>query len=64
MGHQEDAIKLFLTEDVNEANKIVKKLNTYNSQRQEKEKEIFNDAINKLKDEDLSSLNSIVLSRR
>lgn len=38
MGHQEEALKLFLTEDPNEAGRIANKLNEYNRERQEKEK--------------------------
>ena len=41
MGKQEEALKLFITDDKNEANEITKKLNEYNIQRQEKEKNIF-----------------------
>ncbi|MBE5820234.1 MAG: hypothetical protein E7310_05420 [Clostridiales bacterium] len=61
MGHQEDAIKLFLTEDINEAKELVKKLNLYNVERQEKEKQIFNDALSKLENENIHEIKSIVL---
>ena len=36
MGKQEEALKLFITDDKNEANEITKKLNEYNIQIQEK----------------------------
>ena len=45
MGHQEDALKLFLTDDPIEARKLAQKLEEYNRQRQEIEKKIFNEAI-------------------
>ena len=52
MGHQEEALNLFLTEDEEEALKITEKLNMYNRIRQEKEKAIYNQAISMIKDED------------
>ena len=62
MGHQEEALNLFLTEDVEKAKKITNRLNTYNIQRQAKEKEIFEQAIKELEKENLEKLNTIVLS--
>ena len=62
MGKQEEALKLFITDDKNEANKITKKLNEYNIQRQEKEKNIFEQAIKKLENNNVEELNSIVLA--
>ena len=62
MGFQEEALKLFLTNNIEEARNITIKLNKYNIQRQEKEKEIFNQAILELEKENIDSLNSIVLS--
>ena len=62
MGFQNEALELFLTDNIEEARRITTRLNTYNSQRQLKEKEIFEQAISKLKEEDLKNLNSIVLS--
>lgn len=61
MGHQEEALKLFLTENIVEAKDITQNLNKYNIQRQEKEKEIFNQALEKLKNEELENKNTIVL---
>ena len=51
MGHEEDALKLFLTDDPKEANSITEKLNEYNRKRQEIEKKIFDEAIEKIKTE-------------
>ena len=61
MGFQNEALKLFLTNNIQEAREITAKLNKYNSQRQFKEKEIFEQAILKLEKEDVNKLNSIVL---
>ncbi|MGN1311088.1 MAG: single-stranded-DNA-specific exonuclease RecJ [Clostridia bacterium] len=61
MGHQEQALILFLTENIVEAKEITKQLNKYNLERQEKEKEIYRQAIEKLQKEDLRNINTIVL---
>ena len=61
MGYQEEALKLFLTNDIEEAKKITEELNKYNVQRQAKEKNIFEQALKELEKEDLNTLNSIVL---
>lgn len=45
MGHEEEALKLFLTENLVDANDITLKLNKYNHDRQEIEKNIFDEAI-------------------
>ena len=63
MGKQEEALKLFLTEDVNEAIEITKKLNEYNLERQETERRIFEQAIQDLEKVDTQKLNSIVLAK-
>ena len=62
MGFQNEALELFLTDNIEEAKNISDKLNKYNSQRQLKEKEIFEQALLKLEKEDINKLNSIVLS--
>lgn len=61
MGHQEEALKLFLTDNIEEAKLITKNLNTYNLERQEKEKEIYKQALEELKEEDLKNKSTIVL---
>lgn len=48
MGYEEEALKLFLTNDVNEAKDITSKLNEFNRERQEIEKRIFNEAIEQI----------------
>lgn len=52
MGYQEEALNLFLTKDFQEAKKISHKLNEYNKERQEKEKKIFQEAIQKIENEE------------
>ena len=49
-------------EEEEEAREITKKLNKYNVERQEKEKKIFDEAIEKLSKENIEELNSIVLA--
>lgn len=48
MGYEKEALKLFLTENEEEARNISLKLNEYNKQRQEIEKRIFDEAINEI----------------
>lgn len=52
MGHEQDALQLFLTDNIVEANNITKKLNEYNKERQNIEKRIFDEVMIKIeKDE-------------
>jgi len=62
MGYQIEALNLFLTEDINEAKIITGNLNKYNLERQQKEKDIYNQAIEKIENTDIDKLNSIILS--
>jgi len=62
MGYQIEALNLFLTEDINEAKEITENLNKYNLERQQKEKAIYEQAIEKLESTDINKLNSIILS--
>ncbi len=48
MGHADEALKLFLSRDIYEVNELTKKLNDYNKMRQEKEKSIYEDAVNQI----------------
>ncbi len=61
MGHERDALDLFLTENIVEANKITEKLNSYNKQRQSIEKKIFEEAIYKIEKENINNKKAIVL---
>ena len=62
MGKQEEALELFLTDNPEKAKTITKRLNEYNTQRQETEKQIFEQAISELEKENLEEKNSIVLA--
>lgn len=62
MGKQEEALKLFLTDNIEEAKNITKELNKYNVQRQEKERTIFKQAIKELQNTELNKKNSIILT--
>ena len=44
MGHEKEALELFLTNNIEEAKKITQNLNQYNLERQEIEKRIFDEA--------------------
>lgn len=48
MGHQQDALDLFLCDDVNKAKEIADRLNRYNQERQAKEKAIYEEVIAKI----------------
>ena len=48
MGHEQDALQLFLTDNIVEATNISKKLNEYNKQRQDIEKRIFEEVLVKI----------------
>ncbi len=60
MGHQEEALKLFLSKNIDEVNQLAQSLNEYNKQRQEKEKKIFLEALEKIQQNDLEK-NSIMI---
>lgn len=62
MGKQEEALELFLTDNPEKAKTITKRLNEYNTQRQETEKQIFEQAISELEKENLEKKSSIVLA--
>ena len=61
MGHQEDALALFLSKNIVEVNDLVKKLNGYNTKRQEIERNIYNEALAKIENEHLDNNNVIVV---
>ena len=62
MGHEREALQLFLTDDVEEANNITQRLNGYNLERQDIEKRIFNEAQEMLSAEE-NKLPCIVLAK-
>lgn len=51
MGYEEEALKLFLSKDKEEVNKLTESLNKHNIKRQEIEKHIVEEAISKLENE-------------
>ena len=61
MGHAEEALKLFLSKDIYEVNELTKILNDYNRLRQEKEKAIYEDAINQIEENKLDDKNTIII---
>ena len=61
MGHAEDALNLLLSKDVYEVNDLTKKLNEYNTLRQEKEKAIYEDAVNQIEEKKLYEKNAIII---
>ena len=61
MGFEDEALNLFLTENIVEANRITEKLNEYNKKRQDIEKKIFEEAIGKIESENLKENNALVV---
>lgn len=61
MGHAEDALKLFLTENIVEAGTITSILDKYNKERQDIERRIFEEAIQKIETNNLDKNNAIVI---
>ena len=61
MGHADEALKLFLSKDIYEVNELTKKLNDYNKMRQEKEKSIYEDAVNQIEKNKLYENSAIVV---
>ena len=50
MGFQQEALDLFLCDNVEEAKKIAQRLNEYNQERQKEEKQIFEQVMKKIED--------------
>ena len=61
VGDVQDAIKLFLTPNIVEADKITEKLNQYNKNRQDTEKIIFKEAIEEINKNKLEEKDCIIL---
>ncbi len=62
IGQAEEALKLFLTQDIEEAQRLTNELNEYNRERQDIEKKIYEDAINKIEKENMNNNSCIVLA--
>lgn len=61
MGYEEEALKLFLTNDENEAVEITDILNEYNQKRQDIEKRITKEVIQRIESENIKDKKIIVL---
>ena len=61
MGHEEEALKLFLSKNIEEAKNITVKLNEFNRKRQEIEKIIFDEAIEQIEKNHLDKKSIIVV---
>ena len=61
MGHEVEALKLFLTDNKSEVIKITDCLNSYNRERQEIEKRIFDEVIERIENGGLLQKNAIVI---
>lgn len=61
MGKAEEALELFLSKDKNEVNELTNKLNEHNRKRQETEKAIFENALEKIKEEHLDENKAIIV---
>ena len=61
LGKAEEALKLFLTDDYEEVRKITNELNEFNKERQEMEKNILHEALEKIEKQNKASNNTIVV---
>lgn len=61
MGHENEALDLFLSEDINEVRELTNKLNEYNKVRQDTEKAIVKQALEKIEDNKENEKNAIIL---
>ncbi len=61
MGHQEDALQLFLSKEKDEVDELTQKLEQYNKLRQETEKNIYADAIMQIERDGLTNNSTIVV---
>lgn len=62
MGTADEALKLFLSNDITEVMELTNKMNEYNRIRQETEKSIFNEALEKIEKEKLENDKVIIVS--
>ena len=61
MGKAEEALELFLSKDIYKVNDLTKKLNEHNRKRQETEKSIFENALQKIEKEHLEKNKAIIV---
>ena len=62
MGHVEEALNLFLSNNINEVQDLTKQLNSYNIKRQDIEKNIYEEAVSQIEEKKLDKNNMIVLA--
>lgn len=62
MGHADEALKLFLSQNINEVNQIANTLNEYNRTRQDIEKSIYESALKQIEEQKLNENKTIVVS--
>lgn len=64
MGHEKEALEIFLSTDDRKVEELAYKLTVYNKQRQEIEKEIFKQAIEQIKENEEEKNSAIILGDR
>ena len=62
MGHAEEALKLFLSKNINEVKDLTKILNEYNVERQSTEKRIYEEALNQIQKNHLEEKDAIIVA--
>ena len=62
MGHADEALKLFLSNDLQEVQELTEKLNNFNRTRQDIEKRIYEDAIKQIEQNNLEKNRAIIVS--
>ena len=61
MGHQEEALNLLLSKNIDEVKELTLKLNEYNKTRQDIEKNIYQEAVEKIEKGNLANNSTIVV---
>lgn len=61
MGHEQEALEIFLSSNIQRVQDLTDKLNQYNRQRQETEKEIFKQAMEQIEQNQEENKNAIIL---
>ncbi len=64
MGHETEALDIFLSNDIEEVKELTKKLNEYNKTRQETEKSIVNEALELIKENKEDEKSAIIVGKK
>ncbi len=64
MGHEKDALNIFLSNNINEVKELTEKLNKYNKIRQDTEKNIVKEALEQIERNNENDRNTIVLGNK